>query len=333
VVGAGSDRRSKHGSANADLADDFIVKEKITMKTIKPTLTSLFITLAAALPAMAVPRVFVSGLGNDANPGSITSPKRSFTSALTVTDPGGEIIVLDSAGYGPVTINKAVSIISPTGVYAGVTVTSGDGITVSAGASDKVILRGLTINGAGGSRGIVITAAGAVHIENCVISGIAVNGILSDSPSTSPLRVFIEDTIVRDNSFNGIALRAASGSLINASIDRCRVTDNAGAGILAGQGTQMTIRDSVISENGGIGVHQLPAAAIVNVETCVVSLNGDDGIFVESGILRVSNSTVTDNFNAGFDNLSATFESRGNNTVRGNGGGDTLGTITVTSGT
>src|SRR5438477_7651459 len=121
------------------------------MKTIKLTLTSLLITLAAALPALATPRTFVSGLGNDANPGSLTSPKRSFGSALTVTDPGGEIIVLDSAGYGPVTVTKSVRIVCPTGVYAGITVTSGDGIAVSAGASDTVVLRGLTINSAGGT--------------------------------------------------------------------------------------------------------------------------------------------------------------------------------------
>src|SRR2546422_8111094 len=155
----------------------------------KSALIAVSLIALAALPALAVPRVFVSGLGNDANPGSITSPKRSFTSALTVTDAGGEIVVLDSAGYGPVTINKSVSIISPTGVYAGITVTSGDGITVSAGASAKVILRGLAINGAGGTNGINITSAGAVHIENCVVSGMSNLGIVSDLPSTSPLRV------------------------------------------------------------------------------------------------------------------------------------------------
>src|SRR5207302_4023776 len=151
------------------------------MKTSISLLISLSITLAASLPAAAVPRTFVSGLGNDANPGTLTSPKRSFGSALTVTDPGGEIIVLDSAGYGPVTINKAVSIISPPGVYAGVTVTSGDGITVSAGASDVVILRGLTINGAGGTNGINFTDGAALHVENCVISRFSNDGIVSAS--------------------------------------------------------------------------------------------------------------------------------------------------------
>src|SRR5438876_3712916 len=103
----------------------------------KSILIAVSLIALGTLPALAVPRVFVSGLGNDANPGSLTSPKRSFGSALTVTDAGGEIIVLDSAGYGPVTINKSVSIIAPPGVYAGVTVTSGNGITVAAGSSDQ----------------------------------------------------------------------------------------------------------------------------------------------------------------------------------------------------
>src|SRR5438105_5530674 len=115
------------------------------MKTFKVLLASLLVALAAALPALAFQRTFVSGLGSDSNSGTLSSPKRTFASAITVTDAGGEIIVLDAAGYGPVTINKSVSIISPPGVYAGISPTSSNGIDVNAGASDKVVLRGLTI--------------------------------------------------------------------------------------------------------------------------------------------------------------------------------------------
>src|SRR5207302_1925340 len=181
-------------------------------------------------------------------------------------------------GYGPVTINKAVSIISPLGVYAGVTVPSGDGITVSAGSNDKVILRGLTINGAGGRFGINITAAGAVHIENCVVSGMSATGIASNLPSTSPLWVFLKDTVVRENTSYGIYLVAASGGLTKASIDRCRIEGNGGA-ILIGAGMHATIRDSVIAENFG-GVFGAGSGSIANVETCVVSHNGGNGIAV-----------------------------------------------------
>ena len=42
------------------------------MKTPKSLLISLLIALAASLPAAAAIRTYVSGEGNDANPGSLT---------------------------------------------------------------------------------------------------------------------------------------------------------------------------------------------------------------------------------------------------------------------
>src|SRR5215469_2475697 len=116
-------------------------------------------------------RTFVSGNGSDANPCSLAAPCRSFTGALGQTNPGGEIAVLDTAGYGAVTINKAVSIVNEEGVEAGITVTTGDGITISAAASDVVNLRGLTLVGAGGTNGITFNTGSALNIQNCVIRG------------------------------------------------------------------------------------------------------------------------------------------------------------------
>ncbi|MEO8134363.1 MAG: hypothetical protein ABI831_10330 [Betaproteobacteria bacterium] len=85
---------------------------------------------------------------------SITKPCRTFSEAIGVTNSGGEVVVLDSAGYGPVTIAQSVSIIAPHGIFAGISVVSGDGITISGRMGDKVVLRGLTINGQGGLSGI-----------------------------------------------------------------------------------------------------------------------------------------------------------------------------------
>ena len=86
-------------------------------------------TLAFATGAQ---RTFVASVGSDAGPCSITAPCRGFAAAVTKTSAGGEVIVLDSAGYGAVTITKSVSIIAPPGVYAGISVFSGNGITVNA---------------------------------------------------------------------------------------------------------------------------------------------------------------------------------------------------------
>lgn len=62
--------------------------------------------LVATGPALAASqRTFVASNGSEANACSLVAPCRSFTRALTQTSPKGEIVVLDSAGYGPVTSN------------------------------------------------------------------------------------------------------------------------------------------------------------------------------------------------------------------------------------
>ena len=107
-------------------------------------------TLATGALAALAQRTFVRSDGADANTCSIAQPCRSFTAALGKTAAAGEIIVLDSAGYGPVIINQSVAIIAPSGIYAGVSVFSDDGVTVNGDATANVVLRGLTINGLGG---------------------------------------------------------------------------------------------------------------------------------------------------------------------------------------
>src|SRR5205085_4552356 len=96
----------------------------------------------------------------------------------------------------------------PLGVYAGVTVTSGDGITVTIGTSDTVVLRGLTINGAGGTNGINFTAGGNLHVESCVVSGFSSNaGIFVPSGAGAGAQLFVKDTVCRRN-YLGIDMEA-----------------------------------------------------------------------------------------------------------------------------
>src|SRR5262249_35079860 len=131
---------------------------------------ALVVLLGAAAAQAASQRTFVSGTGLDTNPCSLTSPCRSFAGALVNTLPRGEIYVLDTAGSGAVTINQAVSIVNQTST-AGATATSGNAITISAGPSDKVVLRGLTIVGGNtASNGIVFTSGGSLSVEDCSIS-------------------------------------------------------------------------------------------------------------------------------------------------------------------
>ena len=90
--------------------------------------TAGFVLFASAImnagAATTAQRTFVSTGGNDANSCSLAAPCRGFAAAVTAVAHGGEVIVLDSGGYGPVVINKPVEITAPPGVYAGVSVLS-----------------------------------------------------------------------------------------------------------------------------------------------------------------------------------------------------------------
>src|SRR6185437_2849563 len=109
-------------------------------------LTSTLLFLVSLANAQAS-RTWVSGVGDDANPCSRTAPCKTFAGAISKTAAGGEIDALDPAGYGAVTITKAITIDGSGGQVASVLVSGTNGIVVQAGAKDVVILRNLRING------------------------------------------------------------------------------------------------------------------------------------------------------------------------------------------
>ena len=80
-------------------------------------------------------RAWVSGKGIDqAGCGAPTSPCRSlqYVHDNIIVD-GGEIDILDPAGYGAIVITKAISIVNDGVGTAGVQATSGNAITVTGG--------------------------------------------------------------------------------------------------------------------------------------------------------------------------------------------------------
>src|SRR5271163_4343915 len=142
---------------------------------------ALFSLCLAAVPAEAtVDHTYVSGKGTDTG-GCIDQATacRGFTYALAQTSPSGEIIVLDPADYGSVTITKSISIVADGGGPAGIIVPTGSAITISAGANAFVNLRGLTLDGEGtATDGISINSAGSVTISDSVLRNFQDSGIL-----------------------------------------------------------------------------------------------------------------------------------------------------------
>lgn len=166
-----------------------------------------FLSTALCSTVQAQLRVFVSGLGDDLNPCTRTAPCRNFQRGHDVVAAGGEVVALDSAGYGKVAITKSVTL-DGAGQHAGITASSGNAITVNAtGIDTKVVLRGLTLNGVGAAFGIDATEVDVLHIEGCIVNGFGTGIFVGLTGSGS--KIYIKDTIARNNFNNGIQIGRA----------------------------------------------------------------------------------------------------------------------------
>ena len=185
------------------------------MKIFGQLLALIPATIVAALyaaPANAqATRTWVSGVGDDANPCSRTAPCKTFAGAISKTAASGEIDCLDPGGFGAVTITKAITILCEPVSNGGVLVSGTNGINVAAGATDKVVLEGLDLEGLGptsstGLNGVQINSGLAVYITHCTIrdfsgttSG-ASNGYgVNVTSTTAGTRVFIKDSFIENN--------------------------------------------------------------------------------------------------------------------------------------
>ena len=221
---------------------------------------SVFAAPAHALRA----RVFVSKAGADVGACSFSAPCQSLDYALSGVEPNGEITILDSGGYNPITITKGVTITVPPGVEAGIAAAAGNAITISAGSTDAVVLRGLTLNGSGaGFRGIEFDAGGSLIVKNSQIQQFTDSGIYF-APNT-PSSLFVSNTMVADNGFNGIAVFPTSaGVQVYAAFNHVEVNNNKnnGIGINSTAGINFitaTASESVAAGNGNVGFNALAA--------------------------------------------------------------------------
>lgn len=290
------------------------------------------LSLGAASPALAlVPIVFVSRSGNNANAcNNINTPCQTFAGAVTKLYPSGEVIVLDSGDYGSFTITKGVTIEAPAGVTAYCHPISGDAITINAGPSDVVTLRGLVLNG-GVFNGITVKSVGTLNLENCFITGFNSSGI--EMLSAGQLNV--KGTDIKA-CYLGVAIQNTTG-LARVSIDHCHLdgnffgfnaatttpgsstttatyssaNNNSSAGWLCGNGSNgkdvLNLEFCTGSENTyGLYSGSTNALSVVSYSNCVFANNGTYGVYhADSGYVQT----------------------RGNNTITGNVWGPTLGTI------
>jgi hypothetical protein len=289
----------------------------------------------------AVPRAFVSVTGNDTNPCSATQPCRSLNQALTAVEAGGEIVVKDSGGYSTgFTITQSVTI-DAAGFNASVISTSGaDPCTISAGPSDRVVLRGISFHGASiASNGITVNQVGSLYVEHCSISDLACDGIAMLNGGT----LVVTDSDIRLCTHRGINGGSSSATAFNlvahdsrfaqCQLDGVRL-NSAGTGAVTAM-----LSNCTASLCGSSGIQAVAGTANVEVTltNCRFFANHDgiiaNGVSTPTAIVRMANCVVTQNVNgiqAQGANGSVIGTSPGGNLIAGNtSNGTTTSTATL----
>ena len=266
----------------------------------------IFVFMSAA-PVMAATRVFVSSTGMDTDGCPITAPCRSFSYAMTQVAAGGEIIALDTAGYGTFTVGQAVSVFAAPGATAFIAVPSGTGISVSAGPMDKIVLRNLALSGTGGTIGIDFPGGQSLSIENCIINGFSSIGVqMFRSGDTTDPNLAIENTTIRNNGAGVYTADFDPSARHNLSVAKSSISEN-GLGLDVSDTTHGAATDSVVSGNSNIGVQSWTGhdntGPDFTLERCTIAQNGT-GISAgfsmmvggpSRGILRIAHNQIFGN--------------------------------------
>jgi hypothetical protein len=306
------------------------------------------LTAVASLPAQAnqVPRAWVSGHGTDQiGCGAVASPCRSLQYAHdNIIEAGGEIDILDPAGYGAITITKAVSIVNDGVGTAGVQQanSSQNAITINAGASDSVTLRGLNIDGLGsGGNGIFFESGSRLTVVNCVIrhfanassSGTSTGNAILLQPITSDVNFLISNTILSDNDLAGVMYLPSTNTTRHGVIDHVTSVNNQYGFFLlpTGGASYLVILNSIASDNGFAGLYAENTGALTATIDLSTFSNNNYGFAVGgTPIVMLGRSVITTNA-VGIENNTSpnTFYSYGSNEINQNGsdiGGTALNT-------
>jgi hypothetical protein len=261
-------------------------------------------------------RTYISGKGNDSNPCTATAPCMTLQGALAKTLAGGEIYALNSANYGYVTINQAVTIVAGSDVSGVLAPSNVAGITIEAGVNDNVNLRGMDIDGAGsGASGIQFTSGAALNIQDSIIRGFT-NGINFQPGSSSTLSV--ASTLISNNG-TGIVFQSAAAN-VGFLNDVQLINNGTGLDAVGTNGASpvgVTLRDSVVANNSAIGVYS-GGSSNVWVSNSTIVYNGTGLEAQNTGAISATGSTVAGNGTGWTTANAGQVISSSNNAISGN---------------
>jgi hypothetical protein len=257
-------------------------------------------------------RTWVSGVGDDVNPCSRTAPCKTFAGAISKTATGGEISVLDPGGFGTLTIGKSITV-NGDGTLAGVLSAGTVGFTVNITtnlATDKVVIRNVSINGAGtGTKGVRIIDGQEVILDNVTISGVTDAGV--DIAQSQSGNVFLHNVRIA-KCLVGVRSQTTAG-VVSGAFDSLFIDGMTSHGVECVNNTILVMRNVESSRCGGSGFRSAAASVNMVVENSVSSGN-NFGFEATAGNLRIANCGMY------FNNTNCTTNvlSAGNNRSAGN---------------
>ncbi len=243
-------------------------------------------------------QIYVAANGNDNNPGTIASPKRTFQAASDAAPNGGEVIALTNGDYGTVSLIKGVTIRSAPGVIAIINVPSSiPGVMIGVSATVFVKLKGLSIEGSANNGTGVLATSGEVSLEDCTLRNLN-TGISSQGGFFGTLDCF--HCAFSEN--QTAVLFTSDIGLKRGFLKQCTIEDDFGAGIVvnasSNQATNLTVDDCQILDNETTGISSQGTGAIVRVSNSTISFNAT-GVSASNGgqILSRRDNTLEDNTN------------------------------------
>ncbi len=310
------------------------------MKMLKSAALSLVAALSFVLalalttaPAQAqATRTWVSGVGDDVNPCSRTAPCKTFAGAISKTAAGGEIDCLDPGGFGTVTITKSITI-DCSGTFGSILNSGGiNGVVVNDSATGTpntvdVILRGLSINGAGttpGLNGVRFVSGRSLLIEDVFIqnqnggSGVSIangnnariflnnvtmtdggNGVLVDpTAAVGVTNLVLQNVRIQNHSGTGFRIdTTAPANTVAAILDKVQLTSAANGLVInapaGGGATGVVVTDSIVEQNTGIGISAVGTGANARVSQTNITGNGT-GVSTTGGVIASYGDNLLD---------------------------------------
>ncbi len=299
----------------------------MNMSRLLAVLAALMLSVMWTAPASAqASRTWISGVGDDANPCSRTAPCKTFAGAISKTAAGGEIDCLDPGGFGAVTITKAITLDCGGGIggqVGSVLVSGTNGIVVAAGASDKVKLRNLSVNGLGtGLSGIKFLTGLALIIEHVGVWGFTTAGV--DFEPGAGSKLFMLDVETQFNPGSGVLVAPGSGGGAGGLLDRVTAMSNGDSGLKVNVGSgaaNMVVVDSAFTGNTNFGIDLIAPTTVSSVmATNSAVTNNSTGVQSDgaNATIRIGNMTISRNGTGVSAANSSSLLSFGDNDIAGN---------------